>query len=116
MENSMLYGNVICYILSIILIVSCWKILQKANKPGWAILIPIYNMIVLLQVINKPWWWILLLLIPGVNLIVGIWMSNLLSKKFGQGIGFTIGLLLLPFVFYPVLGFGNYTYEGTASA
>ena len=98
------------------MIVSFWKILEKADKPGWAILVPIYSIIVLLQVIDKPWWWVLILFIPGINLIVGIWMTNLLSIKFGQGIGFTIGLLLLPFAFYPVLGFGNYTYRGTAAA
>jgi len=48
----------------ILLIVSLWKIYLKANKPGWACLIPIYNIIVLLEIIGKPWWWLLLFLIP----------------------------------------------------
>jgi hypothetical protein len=41
-------------------------------------------------------------------------MYNLLSKSFGQNEGFTVGLLLLPFIFFPLLGFGNYAYLGPA--
>ncbi|NLK53383.1 MAG: hypothetical protein GX293_00755 [Bacteroidales bacterium] len=98
----------------VLLIVSLWKIYSKANKPGWACLIPIYNIIVLLRIIGKPWWWIFLLLIPIVNIVFAIWMTNLLSKSFGKNEGFTIGLLFLPFVFYPLLGFGEAKYNGPA--
>lgn len=100
----------------VLLIVSLWKIYSKANKPGWACLIPIYNIIVLLRIIGKPWWWIFLLLIPIVNIVFAIWMTNLLSKSFGKNEGFTIGLLFLPFVFYPLLGFGEAKYNGPAGA
>ncbi|OQC35901.1 MAG: hypothetical protein BWX63_02199 [Bacteroidetes bacterium ADurb.Bin041] len=96
----------------ILLIVSLWKIYLKANKPGWACLIPIYNIIVLLEIIGKPWWWLLLFLIPIVNIVFAIWMTNLLSKSFGKSIGFTIGLLFLPFIFYPILGLGDAKYNG----
>lgn len=98
----------------VLLIVSLWKIYSKANKPGWACLIPIYNIIVLLRIIGKPWWWLFLLLIPIVNIVFAIWMTNLLSKSFGKNEGFTIGLLFLPFVFYPLLGFGEAKYNGPA--
>ena len=98
----------------VLLIVSLWKIYSKANKPGWACLIPIYNIIVLLRIIGKQWWWIFLLLIPIVNIVFAIWMTNLLSKSFGKNEGFTIGLLFLPFVFYPLLGFGEAKYNGPA--
>lgn len=98
----------------VLLIVSQWKIFSKANKPGWACLIPIYNIIVLLEIIGKPWWWLLLFLIPIVNLVFAIWMTNLLSKSFGKSEGFTIGLLLLPFIFYPILGLGDAKYNGPA--
>ena len=98
----------------VLLIVSLWKIYSKANKPGWACLIPIYNIIVLLRIIGKPWCWIFLLLIPIVNIVFAIWMTNLLSKSFGKNEGFTIGLLFLPFVFYPLLGFGEAKYNGPA--
>lgn len=89
-----------------------WKIYEKANKPGWACLIPIYGFIVLMQIIGKPWWWLFLILVPVVNFIFLIWMSNLLSKSFGKSEGFTVGLVLLPFVFYPILGFGDAEYVG----
>ena len=77
-------------------------------------IIPIYNILMLLEIIGKPWWWILLLLIPGVNLIFGIWMFNLLSISFGKTEGFTVGLVLLPFIFLPILGFGDDQYRGPA--
>ncbi|MAM02857.1 MAG: hypothetical protein CMH51_04870 [Myxococcales bacterium] len=98
----------------LLLIISQWKIFTKANKPGWASLIPIYNGLVLLQIVGKPWWWLLLFLIPFVNLIFAIWMTNLLSKSFGKDEGFTIGLILLPIIFLPILGLGSAKYSGPA--
>jgi len=103
-------------IIGLIVIISHWKIYSKAGKPGWAAIIPIYNVIVMLEIVGKPVWWIILLLIPGPNVIFMIWTINLLSKSFGRGEGFTIGLLFLPFIFYPVLAFGNYSYLGPAGA
>ncbi|MGB4204015.1 MAG: DUF5684 domain-containing protein [Bacteroidales bacterium] len=102
--------------LIVLMIVSQWKIYTKANKPGWACLIPIYNIIVLLEIIGKPWWWILLLLIPVVNLIFSIWMTNLLSKSFGKEVGFTIGLIFIPIIFIPILGLGDAKYKGPAGS
>lgn len=104
-------------ILSIILVISHWKIFEKAGKPGWASIVPIYNVIVFLEIIGKPTWWILLLMIPCTTLIFGIWATNLLSKSFGQSEGFTVGLIFLPFIFYPMLAFSNsYKYIGPAGA
>jgi len=101
-------------IVSVVLIIANWKIYEKAGKPGWAAIIPIYNVIVLLEIVGKPVWWIILFLIPCVNIIFAIWTTNLLSKSFGQSEGFTVGLVLLPYIFYPILGFGNYKYMGPA--
>ncbi len=91
-----------------------WRIFEKAGKPGWAAIIPIYNTIIMLEIVGKPWWWILLFLIPGVNIIFAIWMVNLLSLSFGKGVGFTLGLLFLGFIFYPILAFGLAEYKGPA--
>ena len=93
-----------------------WKIYDKAGKPGWACLIPIYSTIVYLEIIGKPWWWLLLFLIPGVNLVFAIWAANLLSKSFGKDEGFTVGLILLGFIFYPILAFGSAKYQGPAGS
>ncbi len=91
-----------------------WRIYEKAGKPGWASLIPIYNIIILLEIVGKPWWWILLMLIPVVNIVFAVWMTNLLSISFGKEIGFTLGLLFLSFIFYPILAFSNAEYKGPA--
>lgn len=92
-----------------------WKIYKKAGKEGWATLVPIYNIVVLLEIVEKPVWWILFLMIPGVNIIFAIWITNLLSKRFGKEESYTIGLLILPFVFYPMLGLSKVEYRRTPS-
>jgi len=101
--------------LIVLMIISAWKTYEKANQPGWACIIPIYSTIVWLRIIGKPWWWLLLLIfIPIVNIIIAIRMVHLLSKSFGKGTGFTFGLIFLPFIFYPILGLGDATYQGPA--
>jgi len=115
-QDDYLSSNVIIFIvvLAVIYIAAQWRIYEKAGKPGWAVIIPFYNFIVLLEIVGKPWWWLLLLFIPVVNFIIGIWVINLLSKSFGQNEGFTLGLIFLSIIFYPMLGFGNYEYKGPA--
>src|ERR1700727_1951234 len=89
-------------IVSLISIIGQWKVYAKAGKPGWACIIPIYNLIVLLEIAGKPIWWIFLFLIPCVNIIFVVWTLNLVSKSFGQSEGFTVGLVLLGFIFWPI--------------
>ena len=96
----------------IFFIAAMWKIYVKAGQPGWAVLIPIYNWYILLKIAGKPWWWLLLYLIPIVNIIYVIWTYNMLSKSFGKEEGFTVGLLLLGIIFFPILGFGDAKYLG----
>jgi hypothetical protein len=117
LENSGLLAFLMGYlafflILGIIIIIARWKIFQKAGKPGWAAIVPIYNFIVELEIIGKPWWWLLLMFIPIVNIVFAIMIVNLLAKSFGKDVGFTLGLLFLPFIFYPILGFGKAEYVG----
>jgi len=99
-------------LLFVVIIVANWKIYEKAGQPGWASIIPIYNIYVLLKIVGKPTWWLILMLIPVVNIVFAIWTINMLSKSFGKDEGFTIGLLLLGIVFYPLLGFGDAQYKG----
>lgn len=103
---------VIYLIIGLLMIIAMWKIYTKAGKPGWAVIIPIYNAIVLLEIVDKPLWWIILMLIPLVNVIISIIVTVELAKKFGQSVGFAIGLILLPIIFYPILGFGGAKYSG----
>jgi hypothetical protein len=105
-----LFGLV--YVAFIVLFIAAgWKIYAKAGQPGWAVLIPIYNIVVFLQIVKRPLWWILLCFIPLVNFILWIVLSSDLSKKFGKGLGFTLGLIFLAPIFYLILGFGDAEYQ-----
>ena len=95
-----------------VMAVSMWLVFEKAGQPGWAALIPVYNLIIFMRIIEKPWWWILLWMIPYAQLIWIIWGWNLLARKFGKTESFTVGLILLPFIFVPMLAFGSAKYEG----
>lgn len=97
-------------IIGILMLVSMWKIFTKAGKPGWAILIPIYNIIIMLEIAGKPWWWLFLVWILAP--VFGIWMLNLMVLGFGKTSGFTVGCLFLPFIFIPILGLGSAKYSG----
>lgn len=91
-----------------------YGIFKKAGKPGWAAFVPIYNLVILLEVVGRPIWWLLLLLIPFVNIVVLIIVYNDLSKSFGKGAGFTVGLIFLNWIFLMILGFGSARYGGPA--
>ncbi len=103
-------------VLIVLMVASMWRIYTKAGKPGWAAIIPFYNIIVLLEIVGRPWWWLLLLFVPLLNLVIAIIVYIDLAKSFGKGVGFAIGLLLLSFIFFPILAFGDATYQGPAAA
>jgi hypothetical protein len=98
--------------LVIFIIAGVWRVYEKAGKPGWTSLIPIYNTIVLLEIAGKPIWWFLLLLIPFLNIIIVLIIFIDLAKAFGKGTGFGLGLTFLGFIFFPILGFGDAKYIG----
>ena len=104
------FALLILIALVIAFIASYWVIYTKAGEAGWKCLIPIYNLIVLLKIINKPVWWIILILIPLVNIVIAILVNIALAKAFGKGTGFGIGLTLLAIIFAPLLAFGDAEY------
>ena len=91
-------------------IASYWFIFTKAGESGWKCLIPIYNFIIFLKIAKKPIWWIILMFIPLVNFGAAIMLNIALSESFGKGAGFGVGLTLLPFIFAPLLAFGDAEY------
>lgn len=97
--------------LVLLLVASMWKIFVKAGEPGWAAIVPIYNIIVLLKIAGKPAWWLILFLIPVVNFVIAIIVGISLAKNFGKGTGYGIGLALLGPIFYPMLAFGDSRYQ-----
>ena len=94
------------------IIASVWIVFTKAGQPGWASIVPFYNMVVLCQIAGKPGWWFLLLCIPFVGFIFLIIVSIALAEKFGKGAGFGLGLAFLGFIFFPMLAWGDAQYHG----
>jgi Family of unknown function (DUF5684) len=101
-------------IVVLLLIVSEWIVFKKAGRPGWAAIIPIYNAYIFLKVAGRPGWWLILWLIPFVDIVVWIIVSLDVSRKFGHGGWFAVGLILLSFIFLPILAFGDSTYNAAA--
>jgi len=109
-----MFGFIFLLELAVIILViaGMWKAFEKAGQPGWACLIPIYNFYIMIKIGGKPGWWLVLMLIPVVNIVYYVWTVNMISKSFGKDEGFTVGLLLLGIVFWPILGFGDAKYIG----
>ena len=109
-------GILILYILvAIITVAGVWKAFTKAGQPGWASIIPIYNVIVMLEIAGKPTWWFILMLIPIVNFIIAIIVSIAIAERFGKSTGFGLGLAFLSVIFWPILGFGDAEYDSEPS-
>lgn len=98
--------------LSILLAVGTWYMFEKAGKPGWAMIVPIYNLIVMCEIAKKPTWWVAMFLIPIANIIFLIMMLDGISKSFGKDSGFTVGLVFLRQIFFAILGYGDAVYDG----
>lgn len=97
--------------LVLLCFISLWKIFAKADKPGWAVFVPFYNIIVMLEMVAKPLWWIFLMFIPIVNIVFGFIIWHEIVKSFGKGAGFLLGVIFLPFIFLPILAFGKSVYK-----
>jgi Family of unknown function (DUF5684) len=102
---------VIVYIAFIVFIVAAmWKTFEKADQPGWACIIPIYNYYILAKIGGVKNWW--LIFIPLVNIYIIFVISIAVAKSFGKDTGFGIALVFLGFIFFPILGFGDAKYIG----
>ena len=104
-----------------------WKVFTKAGRPGWAAIVPFYNVYVLLEIAGRPTWWlvfyvlsVVVFFIPPVSglilLVLGIIVGIDVARKFGKGTGFGIGLGIVPYIFYPILGWGGARYEGAGAS
>jgi hypothetical protein len=105
-----------CFAFAILMIAALWKVFTKAGQPGWAAIIPILNTYFLCKIAGRPGWWVILTFIPLVNFIIWIILCIDIAKSFGKGVGFAIGLLLLPFIFFLILGFGSARYQGPSAS
>ncbi|SFR10502.1 hypothetical protein SAMN04488564_103410 [Lentzea waywayandensis] len=109
-------GTIIYLALAVFGIVVFWKTFTKAGQPGWAAIIPIYNIYVLLKVAGRPGWWLILLLIPIVNIVILAIVSIDVAKSFGKDTIFgVVGLWLFSIIGYAILAFGGAQYRGPAA-
>ena len=104
--GALLYLSIITFV-----IISMWKVFVKAGQPGWACIVPIYNILIMLKIANKPWWWIFMFIIPIANLVFAIMLLHRISLSFGKGGGFTVGLLFLGIIFWGILAFDKSEYK-----
>ena len=110
------FGVIILIVL--VFIIAGWRLFSMAGKPGWAIIIPFYNLYIYTQIIQRPGWWILLyfsIAIPAVGALALVFLSIVdqlrLAKVFGRSAGFGVGLILLGWVFFPILAFSGSQYD-----
>ena len=104
---------VIGLIAGILVIVSLWMIFKKAGKPGWASIVPIYNIIVFIQIVGLPLWYLVLLIIPFANIYAIFKIYIELAHKFGKSTGFGVLTVFFSEICLPILAFDkNATYKG----
>lgn len=109
--------------IGIVMLIALWRVFTKAGQPGWAVLVPVYNLVVLLRIAGLPWYWVftpLVIIIPILGILAYlawvVWVHHRISTRFGQGVGFTVGLTLLPPIFWLILAFGSAQYDGEQPA
>ncbi|NHA05702.1 signal peptidase I [Mucilaginibacter sp. HC2] len=96
--------------LTILMVIGLWKLFEKAGRPGWESLIPVYNVYIILKISGRPWWLLLLLLIPGINIIIGVGVAVDFIKSYGKfKISQNAAIILLPFICLPKWGFDKNT-------
>lgn len=106
----------VVYLAIIVLVIAgYWKMFAKAGQPGWGAIVPIYNSYLICKIAGRPGWWVILLLIPYLNFIFWIILMLDLAKSFARGVGFAVGMILLPMIFVPIIGFGSSEYHGPSA-
>ena len=87
-------------VIQVIHFLGTWKLYVKAGRKAWEAAIPVYNAIVLMQIINRPKWWVILLFIPIINLLMFpvIWVETI--RSFGKNSLLDTWLVLLTLGFY----------------
>ena len=120
-DSGLSVGVLLMYFIVIWVVIGLptYFVFKKAGPngdPAWGAFVPIYGFYLMLKVVGRPGWWLLLLLVPFVNYIILIMVYNDLSKSFGHGVGFTLGLIFLSWIFLAILAWGSSQYQGPAAA
>lgn len=106
-----------CMLIFVALLIAAqWKIFVKAGKPGWATIVPIYNIVILLELVGRPLWFIILFFIPLLNVVAAILLAIDLALSFGKDMVYAILIILFSPIMLLVLGFGSAEYVGPGAA
>ncbi len=113
-------------LIGLLTVIATCKVYIKAGRKWWEAIIPIYNIVVWCDMIQKsrhfiwPYVATIALMFMGEeaymvgvigNAILGVWLTYRLVRKFGKGVGFTVGSIILPFIYWPILAWGKSTYD-----
>jgi len=109
-------GGLFSLVIIVVIFAGLWKTFEKAGKPGWAAIVPVYNAIVMLEIVGRPIWWIILFFIPCVNLFPLFMVAIDMAKSFGKDTVYGVLLFFFAPIMYPILGFGDAQYRGPAGA
>ena len=104
--------SIIALAVVVLALAGQWRVFAKAEHPGWAAIVPIYNLYVWIKIAGHSGWWLLLYLLPLIGTVAHLIISIDAAKAFGENAIFGFGMWLVPVVFVPILGFGPATYVG----
>jgi len=110
-----LAAQALSLIVAVLGVAALREILIKAGRPGWAALVPVYDLVELLRVAGRPWWWLFLLLVPVANAVPFLFLCFDLARAFGRGRLFALGLLVLAPAFQLILAYGGGRYVGATT-
>lgn len=116
----------IALIVGILIIIGRWNIFKKGGEEGWKAIIPFYNTYTMCKLVGVNPYWVLIVVVgclfttvPLLNIVAGVasiyftvLLNVSLAKAFGKDTGFAIGLIFLPYIFYPILGLGKQEFIG----
>ncbi len=111
MELGGYFGTLLlCLPLIILHVAGLWKLFEKAGRPGWEALIPVYNFFIMIKLAGRPSWWIIWYFIPVINIIVGIGVVIDFVKCYGKFRFWEhAAAVVLSFVYFPLWGFDKTT-------
>ena len=97
-------------------VAAMWGLFEKAGQSGWWALVPYYNIVLLFRICKRSGWWVVLFLLPLASIVGWLILCMSVANAYGKGAGFAIGLFVLPWIFFPIAGFGDATYQHPRTA
>ncbi len=94
-------------------LVALWKIYAKAGQPGWAAIVPIYNIYIWLKIVKMEWWHLLIMLfVPCAAIVYSCILNYKTAMVFGKDTGFGVLCIFFSGIMFPILAFGSSEYVG----